>query len=75
LPQSPDNLDPTPFARGKRKENAMLDQTILKVRQGLPSGPLTLNSELRFRGLLEKLPAGAYTCDPNGLITYYNQLK
>jgi PAS domain S-box-containing protein len=23
--------------------------------------------------LLEKLPAGAYTCDPDGLITYYNQ--
>jgi diguanylate cyclase (GGDEF)-like protein/PAS domain S-box-containing protein len=23
--------------------------------------------------LLEKLPAGAYTCDPEGLITYYNQ--
>lgn len=51
----------------------MLDQTMLKVRQGLPSGPLTLNSDVRFRGLLEKLPAGAYTCDPNGLITYYNQ--
>jgi signal transduction histidine kinase/ActR/RegA family two-component response regulator len=51
----------------------MLDQTMLKLGQGLPSGPLTLNSEVRFRGLLEKLPAGAYTCDPSGLITYYNQ--
>jgi signal transduction histidine kinase len=50
----------------------MLDQTI-KPGQGLPSGPLTLNSELRFHGLLEKLPAGAYTCDPTGLITYFNQ--
>jgi PAS domain S-box-containing protein len=30
-------------------------------------------SELEFRRLLEKLPAGAYTCDPEGLITYYNQ--
>jgi len=29
--------------------------------------------ELHFRQLLEKLPAGAYTCDCNGLITYYNQ--
>lgn len=29
--------------------------------------------ELHFRRLLEKLPAGAYTCDPEGLITYYNQ--
>ncbi|HEX9670479.1 MAG TPA: ATP-binding protein [Thermoanaerobaculia bacterium] len=30
-------------------------------------------SELEFRRLLEKLPAGAYTCDPQGLITFYNQ--
>jgi diguanylate cyclase (GGDEF)-like protein/PAS domain S-box-containing protein len=29
--------------------------------------------EVHFRRLLEKLPAGAYTCDPEGLITYYNQ--
>jgi signal transduction histidine kinase/CheY-like chemotaxis protein len=51
----------------------MLDQTAIKVRPGLQSGPLLLNSELRFRGLLERLPAGAYTCDPDGLITYFNQ--
>ncbi|HEX5726033.1 MAG TPA: ATP-binding protein [Longimicrobiaceae bacterium] len=30
-------------------------------------------TELLFRRLLEQLPAGAYTCDPDGLITYYNQ--
>ncbi len=30
-------------------------------------------SEAEFRHLLEKLPAAAYTCDPDGLITYYNQ--
>lgn len=30
-------------------------------------------TELQFRRLLEKLPAGAYTCDAEGLITYYNQ--
>jgi two-component system CheB/CheR fusion protein len=29
-------------------------------------------SELRFRRLIEKLPTGAYTCDRDGLITYYN---
>ncbi len=29
--------------------------------------------EVQFRRLLEKLPAGAYTCDPDGLITYFNQ--
>ena len=51
----------------------MLEQTSLKLCQGLQSGPLTRNDELRFRSLLEKLPAGAYTCDPDGLITYFNQ--
>jgi PAS domain S-box-containing protein len=30
-------------------------------------------SDREFRRLLEKLPAGAYTCDPDGLITYYNR--
>jgi len=28
--------------------------------------------EVQFRRLLDTLPAGAYTCDPDGLITYYN---
>ncbi|MGH7647204.1 MAG: ATP-binding protein, partial [Gemmatimonadaceae bacterium] len=32
-----------------------------------------VDSELRFRRLLEKLPAAAYTCDAQGLITYYNE--
>ena len=30
-------------------------------------------SEAKFHGLLEKLPAAAYTCDAEGLITYFNQ--
>jgi PAS domain S-box-containing protein len=29
-------------------------------------------SDTHFHRLLEKLPAGAYTCDRQGLITYYN---
>jgi PAS domain S-box-containing protein len=29
-------------------------------------------SELRFRRLLDNLPIGAYTCDADGLITYFN---
>jgi len=29
-------------------------------------------SELQFRNLLETLPAAAYTCDVQGLITYFN---
>ena len=31
-----------------------------------------LGGEREFQRLLEKLPAGAYTCDRGGLITYYN---
>jgi CheY-like chemotaxis protein len=31
------------------------------------------DSELQFRSLLEVLPAGAYSCDAAGLITYFNQ--
>jgi PAS domain S-box-containing protein len=31
------------------------------------------DGEQRFRNVLERLPAGAYTCDSEGLITYYNQ--
>ena len=29
--------------------------------------------ELEFRRLLDKLPAAAYTCDAEGLITYFNE--
>ncbi|WP_280150404.1 ATP-binding protein [Piscinibacter sp. XHJ-5] len=29
--------------------------------------------DVQFRRLLEKLPAAAYTCDAQGLITYYNR--
>ena len=34
---------------------------------------MALIGESEYRNLLEKLPAGAYTCDPEGLITYFNQ--
>ena len=34
---------------------------------------LANESERRFRGLLDNLPVGAYTCDAEGLITYFNQ--
>lgn len=32
-----------------------------------------MRSDLYFRTLLDNLPAGAYTCDADGLITYFNQ--
>src|SRR5206468_866715 len=38
-----------------------------------PKRGSVLWGEIEFRRLLEKLPAGAYTCDPEGLITYYNR--
>ncbi|HEX5864765.1 MAG TPA: ATP-binding protein [Casimicrobiaceae bacterium] len=31
------------------------------------------DSAAQFRSLLDKLPAGGYTCDSNGLITHFNQ--
>jgi PAS domain S-box-containing protein len=37
------------------------------------TAPATSGGSTHFRQLLEKLPAGAYTCDPDGLITYYNE--
>ncbi len=43
-----------------KKQSEMLDKSTWQ------------NSELEFRRLLEKLPVGAYTCDPEGLITYFN---
>jgi PAS domain S-box-containing protein len=51
----------------------MLEQTTLRLPKVLPSGPLVFDNELPFRAFLERLPAGAYTCDANGLITYFNQ--
>jgi PAS domain S-box-containing protein len=44
-----------------------------ELGQGRQTEPVPSEGELQFRRLLEKLPAGAYTCDPEGLITYFNQ--
>jgi two-component system sensor kinase FixL len=45
---------------------------INSIRHRLGSA-LLRKGELEFRRLLEKLPAGAYTCNPDGMITYFNQ--
>ena len=51
----------------------MLEHTWAEaVHQGWPSDATLHAGKWSFRHLLENLPAGAYTCDPNGLITYYN---
>lgn len=44
-----------------------------KAREETQGVSALYRSELQFRGMLEKLPAGAYTCDSDGLITYFNQ--
>jgi diguanylate cyclase (GGDEF)-like protein/PAS domain S-box-containing protein len=44
-----------------------------KIGRRRQAGSSLQDGESHFRRLLEKLPAGAYTCDPEGLITYYNQ--
>ena len=51
----------------------MLEQTTIRLPKVLSSGPLVFDNELPFRAFLERLPAGAYTCNPDGLITYFNQ--
>src|SRR4051794_36380782 len=35
--------------------------------------PLPADSAAQFQELLEGLPAGAYTCNADGLITYFNK--
>lgn len=44
-----------------------------KTSRGWQDGSGQREGELQFQRLLDKLPAGAYTCEPEGLISYYNQ--
>lgn len=37
------------------------------------SNSAPIKRALQLRPLLDVLPAGAYTCDAEGLITYFNQ--
>src|ERR687890_2384619 len=61
-----------PVLRVKREKKLgqMIKEELVWGRQ---VGSTPREGDLHFRRLLEKLPAGAYTCDPEGLITYYNQ--
>lgn len=54
---------------------AMSDDT-LKAHVAVERTPSRCSFPFAFeqlRWLLEKLPVGAYTCDPSGLITYFNR--
>ena len=56
------------------REGAMLEEARGKKGTSRRSSrSVRQRSEVQFRILLEKFPAGAYTCDPDGLITYFNQ--
>lgn len=60
--------------RHQPKEAVMREQALEKEGdQGWRVEAAPHKGELRFRSLLEKLPAGAYTCDSEGLITFFNQ--
>src|SRR3712207_830462 len=52
----------------------MREQVIREaIGQARLAGSAVHEGELHFQRLLEKLPAGAYTCDAEGLITYFNR--
>jgi PAS domain S-box-containing protein len=56
------------------KEAATQEQALKEeIGQGREAGSALHKGDLRFQDFLEKLPAAAYTCDPEGLITYFNQ--
>ncbi len=50
-----------------------IESTPLESEQRISAASAAGLGQYEFRRLLEKLPAGAYACDTNGLITYYNQ--
>jgi PAS domain S-box-containing protein len=60
---------------GRRpQEEAMLARAAQEeVGQGQQVVSVLHSSDLQVWRLLENLPAGAYTCDADGLITYFNQ--
>jgi PAS domain-containing protein len=49
------------------------DRAVTEIGERQRAESALLRSELQFHNLLEKLPAGAYTCDAEGMITYFNQ--
>jgi two-component sensor histidine kinase len=53
-------------------KTARLGHLSTAISQQQPAGAIHRTGEWPFQRLLEKLPAAAYTCDPDGLITYFN---
>ncbi len=59
-------------AREAPRQVSLYDHLVAAGSQEWPAGAARRTGEWQFRRLLEKLPAAAYTCDPDGLITYFN---
>lgn len=56
------------------KENRMLQEIVQQeFKQVSMNGFSQFPGEAAFQRLLDKLPAGAYMCDADGLITYFNR--
>jgi two-component sensor histidine kinase/PAS domain-containing protein len=59
-------------AREAPRQVSHYDHLVAAGSQERPAGAAQRTGEWQFQRLLEKLPAAAYTCDPDGLITYFN---
>jgi PAS domain S-box-containing protein len=71
-------------ARSGARPVVRMPEPLITSNQPVPSHPtpdharawrvnFTRRSDVEFRELLERLPVGAYICDPQGLITYFNE--
>jgi PAS domain S-box-containing protein len=49
------------------------EKTMQTAKSPWPAEAAAKHDELKFRRLMAVLPAAAYTCDAEGLITYFNQ--
>jgi signal transduction histidine kinase len=61
------------IVNGEGAVQQLVGASLSEAKNGWHIDPVLYKSELHFRRLLEKLPAGAYTCDADGLITYFNE--
>ena len=50
----------------------MRQKQVRRIDELRPAVSAVYQGEFQFQQLLEKLPVGAYTCDADGLITYFN---
>ena len=61
------------YCRWREGRAVIRERTSPKNGRRVHNGSALRKGEAHFRRLLEKLPAAAYTCDPEGLITFFNR--